>query len=64
MTISGGNDHGVVICASGYLYTWGVNKDDKGQKSNLLGLAPDNPKVNAAYVDKPEPVNVSSSAFT
>ena len=24
-TISGGNDHGLIICAEGYLYTWGNN---------------------------------------
>jgi gliding motility-associated-like protein len=27
MTISGGSDHGVVICAEGYLYAWGNNKN-------------------------------------
>jgi alpha-tubulin suppressor-like RCC1 family protein len=26
MTISGGNDHGVVICSQGYVYAWGINK--------------------------------------
>jgi gliding motility-associated-like protein len=36
MTISGGNDHGIVICAQGYIYAWGANQS--GQQDNLLGL--------------------------
>ncbi len=36
-TITGGNDHGVIICAQGYLYAWGVNVADK-IGSNILGI--------------------------
>lgn len=41
MTISGGNDHGIVICAQGYLYAWGTNQSNIG--SGLLGLDPNDP---------------------
>nr|MCR5498695.1 hypothetical protein [Paludibacteraceae bacterium] len=37
MTISGGNDHGLIICAEGYLYTWGKNYNGQGQ-GPVLGI--------------------------
>ena len=39
-TISGGNDHGLIICAQGYLYTWG-NNFSSTIGGPLLGIDPD-----------------------
>lgn len=44
-TISGGDDHGVIICAQGYLYTWGLN--EKSNIGKVLGIDPDDPATGA-----------------
>jgi len=49
MIISGGTDHGVIICSEGYLYAWGDNS------GNRLGLLPPNDAV--ANVTTPQRVN-------
>jgi alpha-tubulin suppressor-like RCC1 family protein len=50
MSITGGNDHSLVICSQGYLYAWGNNKN------NQLGLkAPYNA---TAIVWAPQQVNM------
>ncbi|MCQ2218801.1 MAG: T9SS type B sorting domain-containing protein [Paludibacteraceae bacterium] len=43
-TITGGNDHGLIICAQGYLYTWG-NNYSKVIGGPLLGIDPDDGKT-------------------
>lgn len=43
-TITGGNDHGLIICAQGYLYTWG-NNHSKNPDGYVLGIDPDDPQT-------------------
>ncbi len=50
MTISGGNDHGLIICAQGYLYTWGNNMGSTG--GPYLGIDPQDPKFGGLAGDK------------
>lgn len=50
MTISGGNDHGLIICAQGYLYTWGNNMGSTG--GPYLGIDPQDPKYGGLAGDK------------
>lgn len=56
MTISGGNDGGIVICAQGYLYAWGANKN------NRLGLEAPNESLNP--VSSPTKVNTGNLTFS
>ena len=37
MTVTGGNDHGLIICAQGYVYAWGSNVTGSG-RGPLLGI--------------------------
>ncbi len=64
-TITGGNDHGVIICAQGYLYSWGVN--NSGQLSGLLGIDPDDEYTGANatkdYVYTPSRVKTDKLTF-
>ena len=61
MTISGGNDHGIVICAEGYLYAWGVNQSNIG--SGLLGLDPTDPNYpgDQKYYTSPQRVKMDGN---
>lgn len=56
MTISGGNNGGIVICAQGYLYAWGENKN------NRLGLEAPNESLNP--VSSPTKVNTRNLTFS
>ena len=64
-TITGGNDHGLIICAQGYLYTWG-NNYSKTVGGPLLGIDPDDPKTggNATKEYVTEPSRVKSGNLT
>ena len=62
-TISGGNDHGLIICAEGYLYTWGNNMD-KTIGGPLLGIDETLPGYNADYVTKPMQVRTGNLTFS
>src|SRR5690606_21263584 len=56
LSITGGNDHAVVICAEGYMYAWGSNKN------NQLGLLP--PYNTAVKVWEPQAVNTGGLTFS
>lgn len=64
-TITGGNDHGLIICAQGYLYTWGNNYSTT-IGGPLLGIDPDDPKTggNATKKYVTEPSRVKSGNLT
>lgn len=65
-TISGGNDHGLIICAQGYLYTWGNNMD-KTIGGPLLGIDPDGEdgaQASADVVYKPSRVKTDGLTFS
>jgi alpha-tubulin suppressor-like RCC1 family protein len=66
-TITGGNDHGLIICAQGYLYTWG-NNYSKTVGGPLLGIDPTDPKTggNATkdYVTEPSRVKSGNLTFS
>lgn len=64
-TITGGNDHGLIICAQGYLYTWGNNKV-KNPEGYVLGIDPDDPQTggNARKEFVTEPSRVKSGNLT
>ena len=62
-TISGGNDHGLIICAEGYLYTWGNNMD-KTIGGPLLGIDETLPGYNADFVTKPMQVRTGNLTFS
>lgn len=65
-TISGGNDHGLIICAQGYLYTWG-NNFSSTVGGPLLGIDPDDSDdgamATAEYVYKPSRVKTGNLTF-
>lgn len=63
--ISGGNDHGILICAEGYIYAWGNNKTSQGN-GPLLGIDPDyaGTTPNADVVYKPQRVKTSGITFS
>lgn len=66
MTISGGNDHGLIICAQGYLYTWG-NNTDKTIGGPLLGIDPagaEGANASAEFVTKPSRVKSGNLTFS
>lgn len=62
--ISGGNDHGILICAEGYIYAWGNNFSSIGA-GPLLGIDPDFPgnTAQAKIVYKPQRVKTSGITF-
>ena len=63
MTISGGNDHGIVICSQGYVYAWGLNKSTTGD--NLLGLDQTAPGYQyQTYYTTPQPVKMGGLTFS
>lgn len=64
-TISGGNDHGLIICAQGYLYTWGNNFSDV-IGGPLLGIDPDVPgnTPDAKVVYSPQRVKTGNLTFS
>ncbi len=66
-TITGGNDHGLIICAQGYLYTWG-NNFSKVIGGPLLGIDPDDPQTggNATkdFVTSPSRVKSGNLTFS
>lgn len=64
-TISGGNDHGLIICAQGYLYTWGNNFSDV-IGGPLLGIDPDVPgnTPDARVVYSPQRVKTGNLTFS
>ena len=64
-TITGGNYHGLIICAQGYLYTWGNNYSDQ-VGGPLLGIDPDDSKTggNATKKFVTEPSRVKSGNLT
>ncbi|HOI26133.1 MAG TPA: hypothetical protein PKZ15_01595, partial [Paludibacteraceae bacterium] len=63
-TISGGNDHGLIICAQGYLYTWGNNYSTT-IGGPLLGIDPDvsGNTPTATYVYSPQRVKTGNLTF-
>lgn len=66
MTISGGNDHGLIICAQGYLYTWGNNMD-KTIGGPLLGIDPagaEGANATKDYVTTPSRVKSGNLTFS
>ena len=67
MTIGGGNDHGLIICAQGYLYAWGVNYSGS-IGGPLLGIDPDDPETGAYATEenvyKPGKVKTGSLTFS
>ncbi|MFW5851254.1 MAG: RCC1 domain-containing protein, partial [Bacteroidota bacterium] len=56
MSITGGNDHAVVICSEGYMYAWGNNN------KNQLALAPPNDIVDVIW--EPQPVESGGLTFS
>ncbi len=63
MTITGGNDHGVIICAEGYLYAWGSNVTSTMQ-GPLLGIDENLPGYNDASVFKPMRVKTEGLPYS
>ena len=65
MTISGGNDHGIIICAQGYLYTWGVNQTGS-IGGPVLGIDPDDLQTGhlAEEQNVYEPARVKTGSLT
>lgn len=63
--ISGGNDHGILICAEGYIYAWGSNFSSIGA-GPLLGIDPDFPGTtpNEKIIYKPQRVKTSGITFS
>lgn len=61
-TISGGNDHGLIICAEGYLYTWG-NNVSPSIGGPLLGIDESLPGYDAAQVYSPMRVKTDGLTF-
>ncbi len=63
--ISGGNDHGILICAEGYIYAWGNNFSNIGA-GPLLGIDPDYPGTtpNEKIIYKPQRVKTSGITFS
>ncbi len=62
-TISGGNDHGLIICAQGFLYTWG-NNFSSTVGGPLLGIDPSEPNANDKYVITPSRVMSNNLTFS
>ena len=62
-TISGGNDHGLIICAEGYLYTWGNNYSSI-MAGPLLGIDPTESGYDDKIVYSPKRVKTGSLTFS
>ena len=66
-TISGGNDHGLIICAQGYLYTWGNNYSST-IGGPLLGIDPEDTQTGgnaeSKYVYAPSRVKTDNLTFS
>ncbi|MBP5481906.1 MAG: hypothetical protein J6Y22_09165, partial [Paludibacteraceae bacterium] len=62
-TISGGNDHGLIICAEGYLYTWGNNYSSI-MAGPLLGIDPSESGYDDKIVYSPKRVKTGNLTFS
>lgn len=62
-TISGGNDHGLIICAEGFLYTWGNNYSSTNA-GPLLGIDETIPGYDDAIVYTPHKVRTGNLTFS
>ncbi|MBR4712181.1 MAG: hypothetical protein IKP27_00700, partial [Paludibacteraceae bacterium] len=62
-TISGGNDHGLIICAEGYLYTWGNNYSSI-MAGPLLGIDPTESGYDDKIVYSPKRVKTGNLTFS
>lgn len=61
MTISGGNDNGLIICSQGYIYAWGKNMQSYGE---CLGVPSTDPNYNSNHMFLPGRVETNNLTFS
>jgi len=61
MTISGGNDNGLIICSQGYIYAWGKNMQSSGE---CLGVPSTDPNYDSNHMFLPGRVETNNLTFS